>query len=72
MAVTVKDHTVTTEEVNTFIERVGLDRDIPAKAVEAPEQYRDALKKASMSSKRFFVILEMNGLLRSTKVSRKF
>ena len=45
MAVTVKDHAVTTEEVNSFIERVGLDRDIPAKPVEAPEQYRDALKK---------------------------
>jgi superfamily II DNA or RNA helicase len=45
MALTIKDHTVTTEEVNAFIERVGLDRDIPAKAVETPEQYRDALKK---------------------------
>lgn len=44
MAVTIKDHTVTTEEVNTFIERLGLDRDIPAKVVEAPEQYRAALK----------------------------
>ena len=45
MALTINDHTVTTEEVNTFIERVGLDRDIPAKAVETPEQYRDVLKK---------------------------
>ena len=45
MAVTVKGHTVITEEVNTFIERVGLDREIPAKAVDAPEQYREALKK---------------------------
>lgn len=45
MVVTVKDHAVTTEEVNTFIERVGLDRDIPTKSVEAPDQYRDALKK---------------------------
>jgi superfamily II DNA or RNA helicase len=45
MAVTIKDNAVTTEEVNTFIERVGLDRDIPAKVVEAHEQYRDALKK---------------------------
>ena len=46
LAVSVRQGSIETEEVNDFIERVGLDRDIPSKPVDDPEQYRDAMRQA--------------------------
>ena len=46
LAVSVNHDSIETEEVNDFIERVGLDRDIPSKPVDNPEQYRDAVRQA--------------------------
>ena len=46
LAVSVKQGNTETEEINDFIERVGLDRDIPSKPVDNPEQYRDAVRQA--------------------------
>jgi superfamily II DNA or RNA helicase len=46
LAVSVRQGSIETEEVNDFIERVGLDRDIPSKPVDNPEQYRDAVRQA--------------------------
>jgi superfamily II DNA or RNA helicase len=37
---------IKTEEINHFIDRVGLDRNIPSKTVDNPEQYRGALCQA--------------------------
>lgn len=45
LALTIKGDSVFSEEVNDFIERVGLHNDIPSKSVSEPEQYRDAVKK---------------------------
>jgi hypothetical protein len=46
LAVSVKQGNIETEEINHFIERVGLDHDIPSKPVDNPEQYRDAVRQA--------------------------
>ena len=46
LAVSVRQGNIETEEINHFIERVGLDRDIPSKPVGNPEQYRDAVRQA--------------------------
>lgn len=46
LAVSVRQGSIETEEVNDFIERVGLDGDIPSKPVDNPEQYRDAVRQA--------------------------
>lgn len=47
MVVTVKnEHHISTEEVNDFIKRVGLDGNIPTKGVSAPEKYRRAVRTA--------------------------
>ena len=46
LAVSVRQGSIETEEINDFIERVGLDRDIPSKPVDNPEQYRDAMRQA--------------------------
>ncbi|MAI12441.1 MAG: hypothetical protein CMM15_00335 [Rhodospirillaceae bacterium] len=46
LAISVRQGSIETEEVNDFIERVGLDRDIPSKSVDNPEQYRDAVRQA--------------------------
>jgi superfamily II DNA or RNA helicase len=46
LAVSLRQGSIETEEVNDFIERVGLDRDIPSKPVDNPEQYRDAVRQA--------------------------
>ena len=46
LAVSVKQGSIETEEINHFIERVGLDRNIPSKPVDNPEQYRGAVRQA--------------------------
>jgi len=46
LTVSVKQGGIETEEVNHFIERVGLDRNIPSKPVDNPEQYRGAVRQA--------------------------
>ena len=46
LAVSVKQERVATEEVNGFIQRVGLDRNVPSKPVDNPEQYRSAVRLA--------------------------
>jgi superfamily II DNA or RNA helicase len=46
LAVSVRQGSIEKEEINDFIERVGLDRDIPSKPVDNPEQYRDAMRQA--------------------------
>ena len=46
LAVSVRQGNIETEEINDFIERVGLDRDISSKPVDNPEQYRDAVRQA--------------------------
>jgi len=46
LAVSVIDDQIEDQEVNAFIERVGLDGDIPSRPVDNPEQYRDAVRIA--------------------------
>lgn len=46
LAVSVNHESIETEEVNRFIERVGLDLNTPSKPVENPEQYRGAVRQA--------------------------
>ena len=46
LTVSIRQGSIETEEINDFIERVGLDRDIPSKPVDNPEQYRDAVRQA--------------------------
>ena len=46
LAVSIHQGDIEVEEINQFIERVGLDRDIPSKPIESPEQYRRAVHQA--------------------------
>ena len=46
LAISVNQGNIKAEEVNDFINRVGLDRDIPSKPVKEPEQYRSSVRSA--------------------------